>query len=193
MNKLLTDFQLNEAGRVLYDFLWSEYCDWYLEMSKVRLKDGDKSPLSVLAYVLQSSLRLLHPIMPFVTEIIWQHLRDHVDGLEEALIIAAYPLGEGEPDTEADGRAALLIDVVRAIRNIRAERQVDPGRFVEAYVASDGSRDVLEAARPLVETLARVRPLHIVAGVNEAPTDQVATAVLSHAQVVLPLLSLIHI
>jgi valyl-tRNA synthetase len=191
VNKLLTDFQLNEAGRVLYDFLWSEYCDWYLEMSKVRLKDGDKSPLSVLAYVLQSSLRLLHPIMPFVTEIIWQHLRDHVDGLEEALIIAAYPLGEGEPDTEADGRAALLIDVVRAIRNIRAERQVDPGRFVEAYVASDGSRDVLEAARPLVETLARVRPLHIVAGVNEAPTDQVATAVLSHAQVVLPLAGLI--
>jgi valyl-tRNA synthetase len=192
VNKLLGDFQLNEAGRVLYDFLWSEYCDWYLEMAKVRLKDGDKSPLPILAYVLQASLRLLHPIMPFVTEIVWQHLRDHVDGLEEALIIASYPLG-GEVDTEADSRATLLIDVVRAIRNIRAERQVDPGRFVEAYVASDGSRAVLEAARPLVETLARVRPLHVVRSINEAPAHQVATAVLSRAQVVLPLAGLVDL
>jgi valyl-tRNA synthetase len=193
VNKLLGDFQLNEAGRVLYDFLWSEYCDWYLEMAKVRLKKGDKSSLPVLAYVLQASLRLLHPIMPFVSEYIWQHLRDHVDGLEEALIIAAYPLGDGEPDAEADSHAELLIDVVRAIRNIRAERQVDPGRFVEAYVASDGAGSILEAARPLVETLARVRPLHVVASVNDAPADNVATAVLSHAQVVLPLAGLIDL
>jgi valyl-tRNA synthetase len=193
VNKLLGDFQLNEAGRVLYDFLWSEYCDWYLEMAKVRLKDGDRSPLPVLAYVLQSSLRLLHPIMPFLSEYIWQHLRDHVDGLEEALIIAAYPLGDGETDTIAESDAALLIDVVRAIRNIRAERGVDPGLTVEAYVACDGSSAVLEAGRPLVETLARVRPLHVVANVGEAPADEVATAVLSHAQVVLPLAGLIDL
>jgi valyl-tRNA synthetase len=193
VNKLLGDFQLNEAGRMLYDFLWSEYCDWYLEMAKVRLKDGDKSPLPILAYVLQSSLRLLHPIMPFVSEYIWQHLRDHVDGLEEALIIAAYPLGEGETDAIAEADAALLIDVVRAIRNIRAERGVDPGRTVEAYVACDGSSAVLEAGRSLVEMLARVRPLHVVANVSEAPADQVATAVLAHAQVVLPLAGLIDL
>ncbi len=117
-----------------------------------------------------------------------------MEGLEEALIrLAAYPLGDGEPDTEADSHAELLIDVVRAIRNIRAERQVDPGRFVEAYVASEGSRAVLEAARPLVETLARVRPLHIVASVSDAPADNVATSVLSHAQVVLPLAGLIDL
>ena len=162
-------------------------------MAKVRLKDGDKTPLPVLAYVLQSSLRLLHPIMPFVSEYIWQHLRDHVDGLEEALIIGAYPLGEGETDAVAEADAALLIDVVRAIRNIRAERGVDPGRTVEAYVACDGSSSVLEAGRPLVEVLARVRPLHVVASVGEAPADQVATAVLTHAQVVLPLAGLIDI
>jgi valyl-tRNA synthetase len=192
VNQLLGDFQINEAGRVLYDFLWSEYCDWYLEMAKVRLKDGDKSPLPVLAWVLQASMRLLHPIMPFVTETIWQHLRDHVDGLEEALIIAAYPLG-GEQDTAAESDATLLIDIVRAIRNIRAERQVDPGRFVEAYVASDGARAVVEAGRPLVETLARVRPLHVVSAPSEAPADQVASAVLDQAQVVLPLAGLIDL
>jgi valyl-tRNA synthetase len=132
VNKLLGDFQLNEAGRVLYDFLWSEYCDWYLEMAKVRLKDGDKSPLPVLAYVLQASLRLLHPIMPFVTEIIWQHLRDRVDGLEEALIIAAYPLGEGEIDIEAEVLMRPTLDVIKAIRNLRTSHGIEPKKSVSA-------------------------------------------------------------
>jgi valyl-tRNA synthetase len=193
VNKLLGDFQLNEAGRVLYDFLWSEYCDWYLEMAKVRLKDGDRSPLPILVYVLQKSLRLLHPIMPFVTEAIWQHLRDHVSGLNEALITAPYPLGDGETDTDAEEKAAVLMDVVRAIRNIRAERGVDPGRFVEAYVATNGAGPVLESARPIVETLARVRPLHVVASPSDAPSEGVASAVLAQAQVILPLAALIDV
>ena len=138
MNKLLGDFQMNEAGRVLYDFIWSEYCDWYLEMAKVRLKDGDNSPLPVLAWVLQAGLRLLHPIMPFVTEAIWQHLRDHVAGLEEALIIAPYPLGDGETDAEAeeqtdapDGRRP------RDPQHPRRSAASTPARFVEAYVATE--------------------------------------------------------
>ena len=193
VNKLLADFQINEAGRVLYDFLWSEYCDWYLEMAKVRLKQSDNTPLPVLAWVLQSALRLLHPIMPFVTETVWQHLRDHVSGLEEALIIAGYPLGEAELDPEAEEQAALLMDVVRAIRNIRAERGVDPARFVEAYVATDGARPVFERGRPLVETLARVRPLHVVGDAGEAPSEGVASAVLAQAQVVLPLAGLLDL
>jgi valyl-tRNA synthetase len=191
VNKLLGDFQLNEAGRVLYDFFWSEYCDWYLEMAKVRLKDGDNSPLPVLAWVLQTGLRLLHPIMPFVTEAIWQHLRDHVDGLSEALIVAPYPAGDGEVDPEAEGQASLLMDVVRAIRNIRAERGVDPGRFVEAYVCTNGAGPIIEGSRPIVETLARVRPLHVVPSAADAPSEGVATAVLAQAQVVMPLKGLI--
>jgi valyl-tRNA synthetase len=203
VNKLLGDFQINEAGRVLYEFFWSEYCDWYLEMAKVRLKDAlrsaaadqdeRESPLPVLAWVLQSGLRLLHPIMPFVTEAVWQHLRDHVSGLEEALIIAPYPLGDAETDAEAEEHAALLMDVVRAIRNIRAERSVDPSRFVEAYVATNGAGPVLEQARSIVETLARVRPLHIVSDAAEAPSEGVASAVLAQAQVVLPLAGLIDL
>jgi valyl-tRNA synthetase len=193
VNQLLGDFQINEAGRLLYDFVWSEYCDWYLEMAKVRLKEGDDSPLPVLAYVLQQSLRLLHPIVPFVTEAIWQHLRDHVSGLEEALIVTPYPLGDGESDDEAEEQTMLLMDVVRAIRNIRADRGVDPGRFVEAYVATDGARPVLERGRPIVEMLARVRPLHVVSDAGEAPSEGVASAVLAQAQVVLPLAGLIDL
>jgi valyl-tRNA synthetase len=192
-NKLLADFQINEAGRLLYEFFWSDYCDWYLEMAKVRLREGERSPLSVLAYVLQSSLRLLHPLMPFVTEAVWQHLRGAVEGLEpESIIVAPYPLGEGELDPEAEERIRVVMDVVRAIRNIRAERGVDPARFVEAYVAADGAMPALEASRPAVEMLARVRPLHLVAA-GGLPSTGVASAVLAGAQVALPLAGLLDI
>ncbi len=193
VNQYLADFQINEGCRVLYDFVWSEYCDWYLEMAKIRLKDGDRSPLPVLAYVLQKSLRLIHPMMPFVTETIWQHLRDHVDGLEEALITAAFPLGEGAQDPEAEGQIDALMDVVRAIRNIRAERGVDPAKFVEAYVVADGVRPTIENGRQIVEVLARARPLHVIADTAEAPGTQVAAAVLAQTHVLIPLAGLLDV
>ena len=193
-NKLLSEFQINEAGRLLYEFVWGDFCDWYLEMAKVRLREGDRSPLPVLAYVLQSSLRLLHPIMPFVTEAVWQYLRGSVDGLEpESIMVAPFPLGAGELDAEAEADIGVVMDVVRAIRNIRAERGVDPARFVEAYVAAEGARAVLEAARPLLETLARARPLRVLPAGAEMPSTGVASAVLDGAQVVVPLAALIDI
>jgi valyl-tRNA synthetase len=85
------------------------------------------------------------------------------------------------------------MDVVRAIRNIRADRQVDPARYVEAYVAADGALPVLEAARAILESLARVRPLHLVANAGEAPKSGVASTVLAQAQVVMPLAGLIDV
>jgi valyl-tRNA synthetase len=193
-NKLLGQFDLNEAGKALREFFWDDYCDWYLEMAKVRLRDGDRTALPVLAYVLQSSLRMLHPLMPFVTEAVWQHLRGAVEGLEpESIIVAPYPLGEGDLDPEAEARIEVVRDVVRAIRNIRAERGVDPARYVEAYVSADGAMPALEAIRTVVETLARVRPLHLVAAADALPSTGVASAVLTGAQVALPLAGLLDI
>ena len=194
VNRLLAAFQINEAGRLLYDFVWSEFADWYVEMAKVRLKQGDRSPLPVLAYVLQSSLRLLHPFMPFVTEAVWQHLREVVEGLEpESIMTAAYPTGDGELDAEAEERMQTVIEIVRAIRNIRADRGVDPARYVEAYISSDGALPTLEAARPMLEALARVRPLHLVSEASDTPRIGVASAVLSEAQVVVPLAGMIDL
>jgi valyl-tRNA synthetase len=193
-NKLLSEFQINEAARLLYEFFWNEYCDWYLEMAKVRLKAGGVSPLPVLVRVLESSMRLLHPFMPFVTEAVWQHLRSVVEGLEpESIIVAAYPPGDGQRDVASEGRMQTVIDVVRAIRNIRAERGVDPGRYVEAYISSDGALPTLEAARPMVEALARVRPLHLVSDAAATPKTAVASTVLAEAQVVLPLAGMIDV
>ena len=193
-NKLLSEFQINEAARLLYEFFWNEYCDWYVEMAKVRLKAGDRSPMPVLVRVLESNMRLLHPFMPFVTEAVWQELRRTVEGLDpEALIVASYPKGGEGADAEAEQRLHTVIEVIRAIRNIRAERGVDPGRYIEAYVSSDGSLPALEAARPLVEALARVRPLHLVSDAAATPKTSVALAVLSEAHVVLPLAGMIDV
>jgi len=95
VDRHLNRFQIGEAGHRLHEFIWSEYCDWYLEMAKVRLRAGDDSPLPVLAYVLDVSLRLLHPFMPFVTEAAWQNLREHIGWADdEALIAAPWPRAE---------------------------------------------------------------------------------------------------
>jgi valyl-tRNA synthetase len=193
VDEQMTKLELGEAGRLVYDFLWSEFADWYIEIAKVRLRSGDgPSPLPVLAYVLDRCLRLLHPFMPFVTEEIWQALWSRIEGpSEDALIVAAWPRGEsGYADPAAEREMATLIDVVRAIRNIRAEKKVEPARMIEAYVAADGARAVIEAGAPYIETLARVRPLHVVRDVAQAPREQVATAVLEGVTAVVPLAGL---
>jgi valyl-tRNA synthetase len=194
VNKLLSELQINEAARALYEFFWGDYCDWYVEMAKVRLKAGDALAQPVLVQVLESSMRLLHPFMPFVTEAVWQHLRGAVEGLgPDSIMTAEYPMGDGAIDAEAEQRMQTVIEIVRAIRNIRAERGVDPGRYVEAYVSSDGALPALEAARPMLEALARVRPLHLVSDAAATPKTAVASAVLARAQVVLPLAGLIDV
>jgi len=192
VHQLLTDFQLNEAARHIYDFLWGDYCDWYLEMAKVRLRDGDRTPLPVLAHVLETGLRLLHPFMPFVTEEVWQRLR--VATAEEttlSLMTAEFPASNTEWSDQAAERAVDgMIDLVRAIRNIRSERKVEPAQFIEAYVVAPGESG-LNAGATYIEALARVRPLTIVADAADAPSEGVATAVLPHAQAVVPLAGLV--
>ncbi|HZP25902.1 MAG TPA: class I tRNA ligase family protein, partial [Dehalococcoidia bacterium] len=195
VERQLNAFQPGEAGKRLYEFLWSEYCDWYLEMAKVRLRAGDTSALPVLAYVLDQSLRLLHPFIPYVTEAIWQNLRPRLSWAEsDALIVAAWPKAERRwQDTEAEAQAALLMQVVRTIRNIRAEKDVEASRWVEAYLAPESDGSYLAAATEIVETLARTRPLHLLAGKDDLPHSGVVTAVLSGAQLALPLAGLVDI
>jgi valyl-tRNA synthetase len=191
-------FELGEAARQVYEFVWNEFADWYIEIAKVRVRDAaaaGPSPLPILAYVLERSLRLLHPVMPFVTEELWQALTAKVEDIDAgALIVAPYPRGEsGYADPAAEREMTTLIDVVRAIRNIRAEKKVEPAKFVEAYVVADGARGVLEAGSPYIETLARAKPLHVVADISDAPREQVATAVLEGVTAVVPLAGLFDV
>ena len=195
VDELLVQFQLGEAARRIQDFLWSEFFDWYVEASKIRLRAGDPSPLPILARVLDHGLRLLHPWMPFITEAIWQQLRPHLAAADadapEALIVAPYPRGEGAAgeDAEADFRA--VQEIVRAVRQARADHGVQAGRWAEVWVAAGGDSDRIRQSQATIEALARARPLHVVARRDEAPDGPSAAAVLPRAEVIIPLGGLI--
>jgi valyl-tRNA synthetase len=197
VNRLLGDFQIAEAGRRLYDFVWHEYADWYIEMAKVRLRRGDGSPLPVLTAVLDTCLRLLHPFMPFVTEEIWQNVRHLFDpAAPEALVIAPYPTGDATAvDAAAARQTEALMEAVRAIRNLRAEQKLDPGRLVPVWLAVPDHtlRGAFTARAELIEGLARVSPLQIVADAAAAPASSVVTAVLADATVALSLEGLVDL
>jgi valyl-tRNA synthetase len=176
VTRLLEDFQFGEAGRLIHDLTWFEFCDWYIELAKIRLRRGDTSPLPVLSQVLDTLLRLLHPYMPFVTEEIYQHLRERAGWQPEALIVAPWP-APGPRDEAAERDVAAVIDVVRALRNLRAEYQVAPTRWLEVTVSAGERRAVFAALAEGVAALARVRPLHVVDRVTAPPANAVPVVV----------------
>ena len=182
VNALIDEFQLGEAERVLHDFIWSDFADWYIELAKVRLRNGDDQPRRVLPHVLERVLRLLHPFMPFVTEEIWQHLTPALPNeanLPESIMIAPYPdpaarlsqedlNARREADAPASDEVELLIDVVRAIRNVRAEFKIEPQQRLDAAIAApDGNAAALESETDAIRQLARVGALRF--GSADAP------------------------
>ena len=197
VDELLTQFQLGEAGRQIQDFLRGEFFDWYVEASKVRLRNGDLSPLPVLTKVLDGGLRLLHPWMPFITEAIWQQLRPHLADNDDidALIGARYPQpGDADRDLEAEAEFSAVQDVVTAVRQVRADYKVQAGQFVEVYVRPrDDVVGAVTDSAPIIEVLSRSRPLSIVTDLADAPTEQIASAVLPTAEIILPLGGLVDL
>ena len=173
VNDLIAEFQIGEAERVLHEFIWSDFADWYIELAKVRLRNGDDQPRRVLAHVLERVLRLLHPFMPFVTEEIWQRLIAVLPpegNLPESIMIAPYPdpkarlSGEAlqarrDADAPASEEVDLLIDMVRAIRNVRAELKIEPQTLLDATVATSRAAAALEAEADAIRGLARVGAL----------------------------------
>jgi valyl-tRNA synthetase len=195
-DRLMERFELGEAGREMAEFLWDEFCDWYLEIAKIRLRNNDEaSPMPVLVHVLDTCLRLLHPYMPYVTEEIWSgsgELSGHLPEDAGSMVMTArYPGQTGVwLDESAEREMALVLDIVRAVRNIRRERGIDAARWLEAYVVADTT---LSKHAPAIETLARVRPLNIVSQRGDAPAESVATAILADVQVVVPLTGLFDV
>ena len=192
VDSLMTDFQFGEALRQIHDFVWGEFCDWYIEISKLRLKDKGNSPLPVLVHVLDSSLRLLHPAMPFITEEIWQNLRPMLSGKSaESIMIASYPTADPSAiDDDIEKQMAIVIDIVRAIRNTRAELHVEPAKWIEAIIAASDLKPAIKAQAQAVEILARARPLTIIDTAQQRP-DKAKTIVLNGAEVILPMAGMI--
>ncbi len=181
VTRLIDDYQFGEAGRQIYDFLWGEYADWYIEICKTRLYGDDPAAAAtarrVLVTVLEQALRLLHPYMPFVTETIWQSLKRAWQAEEwgEALIIAPWPEA-GATDAEAERQMGAIMEVVRAIRNARSEYDVEPGRRIAALIAAGELEPVFAAERDALVSLARLDEarLTIAATLPEKPAKALA-------------------
>jgi valyl-tRNA synthetase len=164
VDRAIADFVFGEVTRSLYEGIWSEFCDWGLELAKARLADesldlGEREGTWwTLVEALDTYLRLLHPIMPFVTEALWQAL-PHRETDPELLIVARWP-GVGERDPAAEAEVGALIELVRAIRNARAEAKVEPAEWRPVGIAVPARLgESFEALRPAIERLARARPL----------------------------------
>ena len=198
VTRLIESWQLGEAGRQLYEFLWNEYCDWYIEAAKVRLGEGTPAEAhatrQVLAYVLERSLRLLHPFMPFVTEAIWQNL----PGMKESasshsVMVLRWPEALDRADTAAETDFSRVQEVVRAIRNVRSEYDVPAGRRISAQVSAGEFAPLMQASLPVMAMLARLDAAHVeIAAALPAP-DKVATLAVAGVTVYLPLAGLVDL
>ncbi len=193
VSRLLEQFHLGEAGRTLQEFVWSEFCDWYIEASKVSLYGDDPEARAVTQSVLEDTLavilRLLHPFMPFVTEEIWHYLYPEAlsDGTG-SLIVAPWPTA-GARDQEAESFLDELIEAIRGVRNIRAEYEVEPGRYVPATIVAGEQSDSVAAHTAIIELLARVRPLTVHTALDEKP-EQAVSVLTSRLAVYVPLAGL---
>jgi valyl-tRNA synthetase len=204
--RLIEEYQLGEAGRQLYDYLWGDFCDWYIEAAKVRLYDGTvaeaQATRQVAAHVLERSLRLLHPFMPYVTEAIWQNLPGMAgsDGeFPRALMVSRWPqageatqahAGDGAfLDAEADfGRVQ---DVVRAIRNARSEYDVAPGKRIPAHISAPDAAAMFSTNVALLASLARIDPAASEIAADLPAPDKSVTLAVTGATVYLPLAGLV--
>ncbi|MDD5190549.1 MAG: valine--tRNA ligase [Dehalococcoidales bacterium] len=200
VNVMLENFQFGEALSRIYDFLWGDYCDWYIELAKVRLRPESKesSPLPVLVHVLESSLRLLHPFMPFITEELWQNLKQHAPeewSKRQSIMVAEYPKATAAgTDAEAVNTIEAIIDIVRAIRNARSENKVEVNHWVAADIYADELTPHIKRYADAMQTLAKVKPLNFhQTRLKEAVTEKAVVAVLKAADVVIPMASLVDL
>ncbi|HEU5140252.1 MAG TPA: valine--tRNA ligase [Bacillales bacterium] len=187
-------YDFGEAGRHLYSFIWDDLCDWYIEMAKLPLYGDDeeakKTTRSVLAYVLDRTMRLLHPVMPFITEEIWQHLPHEGESITHAEWPKFHPEFEA---TDAVKDMDLLKDVIKSVRNIRAEVNVPLSKEVDLQIkaASDSVRKQLEDNRDYLENFCRPGNLEIATDLTVP--EKSMSAVVTGAELYLPLAGLIDI
>lgn len=204
-DRLMDGYLLGEAGRQVYDFMWNDYADWYLEVAKVQMSAGGQrawATLQVLVTVLDHTLRLLHPYIPYVTEETWQHVRSAAvesglsigpaEGWADALIVADWPKpilndAAGASDFE------LTRELIRRIRNVRAEQGVAPARYIPAIIAAGEKLDLVESQRPVLVALARLDDAELTIAKTANPPAQAITLALGQITCYLPLTGMVDL
>ncbi|MFD1781113.1 valine--tRNA ligase [Fredinandcohnia salidurans] len=194
VTKLADKYEFGEVGRVLYNFIWDEFCDWYIEMAKLPLYGEDeqakKTTRSILAYVLDNTMRLLHPFMPFITEEIWQNLPHN----GESITVAKWPeVNQELSDDQAAGEMRLLVDIIRSVRNIRAEVNTPMSKQIKLHIKAkdEAVLSQLEKNRSYLERFCN--PSELVLATEITSPDKAMTSVVTGAELFLPLEGLINI
>lgn len=203
LNKLVADvsahieaYRLDLASQRLYEFIWNEYCDWYLELSKPVLQsdtpERQNATRYTLLHVLETCLRTLHPFMPFVTEEIWQRLKEPLALEGDTIMLQAFPVA-GAIDEEAEADIHWLQSVIQSIRNIRAEMNVSPGKPLDiAYLGGHQSdRDRQQRFAGLLKSLARITSSEWLP--DEADTGEYSVALVGDLKVLVSLKGLVDV
>jgi valyl-tRNA synthetase len=200
VTSLMEDFQFGEAQRQIHDFLWGEFCDWYIEMAKIRLRsrNGIISPIPILVSVLETSLRLLHPFMPFVTEELWQNLKSRLPSdwqATESIMVATYPKAEDTAiDSEAERVMESVTEIIRSIRNARAEYKVGSTKWIEAQIYAGKLTSAITPYTEAIQTLAQVRPVTFLDSRQEGRlSENTLVLVLKESEVVIPMESMVNL
>ena len=201
ITELIEQYDFGMAARRLYDFLWGDFCDWYIEMTKDRLGSDDAAVrsrvLSVLLCVLEGTLRLLHPFMPFITEEIWQKIKENAPALcpADTIMRAGFPSKKNDfIDKAVESDMALLQPVVTGIRNIRAQYNISLSKEIEVILVSSDTKSVkvLERAKPHIIKLAKAGKIDSLKNLKKKP-PQIATAVVGNVEIYVPLKGLIDV
>lgn len=192
VNSMSDKFEFGEAGRAMYDFIWNDFCDWYIEMTKAILTGDDeeakKDTRDILAYVLDQTLRLIHPIMPFVTEELWQDMPHK----GESIMVAKYPSANDDlNDPAAEESMARLIELITAVRNIRSDANAPMSKPVDLLikVKDDAAAKVYTDNREYIDRLCHPDDLQI--GTDVKAPKLALSAVLNGGEVFIPMAELV--
>lgn len=196
VTEALERYGIGEAAQILYEFIWNEFCDWYIELSKPRLYNADtgngrKTTQKVLAHSLKQILELLHPVMPFITEEIWQALPHG----QESIVIASWPRQDRiYINPKAEEEMGLLMEVIKSIRNIRSEMDVPLGRKIEAIFVTDNpdKQAVLRAGEVYLMGQGRLEKMEITSALSIDP-NSAATARAGGVEIYLPLAGMVDL
>ncbi|MYV17966.1 valine--tRNA ligase [Furfurilactobacillus milii] len=194
VHRLFDKFEFGEVGRALYNFIWNDLCDWYIEMTKEVLNGDDeaakKNTQNVLGYVLDQTLRLMHPLMPFVTEELWQDMPHE----GESIMVADYPVVHDDfDDAKAETDMGRLIELITAVRNIRGEANAPMSSAVELLIKTNNPelKTLFETNRDFVDRFCHPSDLQI--GPDVVAPKLAMSAIISDAEVYIPLAELINL
>ena len=191
--KQMDKYRLDLASQAIYDFFWNEYCDWFLELAKPLLKTAQKSQVQhTLLYVLDQALRLLHPIMPYVTEEIWQEVKTKLALKPDSIMISAFPEANTSLTHEsAEQEITWIKEFTLAVRQIRGEMNIPPSKKLSVMLsqAKQFDQQCLQQHQQLLLTMARLESVSLLAGDAEEPAA--AAALMGEMKILIPLAGLI--